>query len=134
MPSPASVPASSLKVDRDNLQVTAADTDQFVTAVQDLHLSPAPVLPSGTPCPPQLWSAVSQQEDRPLFLYDSTVRALGLKSGSVPSLVEAVLGPGHAKVHSDKVYDLFLQPPSKHTALAVASSIRFVFRPIDLDL
>lgn len=92
--------------------------------VQDEHLSPPPVSEEGVKSKPHAWRASLDTAAQPLFLHESTARALGLKPGDVADLTDAVLGPGSLKVHRQKVRSLLMRPPPPAIASHVASAVR----------
>lgn len=112
-------------------QVNVMNAEDFLTAVQDGHLAPPPVSASGVRSKPHAWRSSSDTPDgdQPMFLHESTARALGLTAGEVPDLVEYVLGRQQLKAHRHKVRSLLMHPPPPTVAAHIAAALRCAHYP-----
>lgn len=106
------------------MQINVLDPEDFVGTVQDEHLSPPPMSEDGTRSKPHVWRAACDSAQQPLFLHESTARALGLKPGDVPDLVDGVLGRGQLRAQRQKIRSLLVRPPPPDIAAHVSSAIR----------
>eukprot|EP00892_Ulva_mutabilis_P008776 jgi/Ulvmu1/6270/UM028_0128.1 len=108
--------------------INVLDAADFVAKVQDEHLSPPPVREDGTRSTQHAWRASCDAADQPLFLHESTARALGLKSRDVPDLTDSVLGRGALSAQRQKVRALLMRPPPPAVAADVSAAIREMLR------
>lgn len=106
------------------MQIRVLDSDDFVERVQSDHLAPAPMSADGVRSKPHVWRAAHETSDQPLFLHESTARALGLVPGDVPDLVDSVLGTGQLKGQRQKVRGLVMRPPPPGVAADISAAIR----------
>jgi hypothetical protein len=106
--------------------VLAEDSDAFVRTVQEEHLTPAAALPSGAAPRPQAWAParLADGSGQPLFLHDSTVTNLGMKGGSIPNLLGALLGAEAREVHQRRLHSLLTQPPPHSISRCVCAALR----------
>lgn len=106
--------------------MNASDEAAFVEAVQSSHLFPPNTSAAGQQAPPQIWStARSGDAGSPLFLHESTARALGIKPGATPDIVAEALGEKPLRAHLRRVRGLLMRPPPREVALDIAATVRF---------
>lgn len=121
-------PARPLQTAAAVVQIRVLDPDDFVETVQSEHLAPAPVSADGVRGKPHVWRASHETADQPLFLHESTSRALGMVAGDVPDLVDSVLGTGQLKGQRQKVRGLVMRPPPPDVAAEISTAIRCEWR------
>ena len=109
------------------LQVNAQSGADFVEIVQNQHLFPPTYTAAGKQAEPQIWATAGHMGVAgPLFLHESTARALGIKPGAAPDLVAESLGRGALVAHRKKVKGLLMRPPPRAVAVHIAATVRCV--------